>query len=162
MGLRKVAGLKAKQRYLEEMLDEGIQPIIGQLRRSIDKYARKEAKYNRSKYYGQTFPESAMDLGFQAKAAKLEANRDKLEVLVGRLVDYDDYDRFDLSNEPELWWYEFTGKAPSRFTPSSRSWYERNPGSTITHDSMDGDRDNAEAVAVAAAATDLDGVDFVS
>ena len=72
-----------------------------------------------------------------------------METLADRMMAYDDYGRFDLENDPELWWVEFTRKQPSRLTPRLRSWYDRNP--TLKPE-LDVHEDHARALASAVAA----------
>ena len=48
---------------------------------------------------------------------------------------YDRYERFELDNPTELWFYEFTGgKRPPRLTPGLHGWYARNSDRTPHHD----------------------------
>jgi hypothetical protein len=67
-----------------------------------------------------------------------------------RMAGYDDYDRFDLSNDPELWWYEFTRSRPPRQAVRLRQWYDRHPDLRPSHDEWD----DAAAVATARAVAD--------
>ena len=80
--------------------------------------------------------------------------------MADRVSSYDQYDRFELDNPPELWFYEFTGgKRPSRLTPSLRGWYERNPNRIPEHDT----RDTIPRVAQAAPAQErLDELGYLS
>ena len=147
MALRRVAGLQAKLRYLREVQQDGVAPALQQMRERRSKYHRKASKYARNKYYGQHFPESTQDLKFQRKLQKYEQNIEKMRRLLDRMERYEDYHRFSLANDPDLWWLEMTGKNPSRFTPRLRGYYERNPSLSVRHDVLD------ERAAVAAAAS---------
>jgi hypothetical protein len=125
--LRRCAGLQAKLDFLTEMLDQGITAKIRDFEQRTAKYDRKRIKYLRSKYAYVQFHDRDLDLGFRRKHAKYQSQPTKLAHQVNKLMRYDDYGRFDLANDPELWWVEFTGKGPSSNTPRLRAWYERNP-----------------------------------
>lgn len=149
-GLRRCAGLKAKLDFLQELNNQGIKDQITGLKQRAAKFHRKSVKYQRSKYQGSRFSDRDLDLKFGQKYAKYQTQPDKLGRQVQRILDYDDYGRFDLNNDPELWWVEFTKKGPSRFTPRLRNWYDRNPNSAPVYDQDD----VGEAVAQAAATFD--------
>ena len=154
MGIRMLSGLQAKESFITELRGQGLDPFMQDLRSRAQKYRRKTAKFQRGKYLGMTWDESYMDLRFLSeKVPKYEARIGKLERLVAKILDYDDYGRFDLKNDPNLWWVEFTGKRPPTLTPRLRAWYDRNPSVDVTHD-RDFMDDDASAIAVAAAAQD--------
>jgi len=157
MALRVLSGLHAKQSFLAELRGKGIDPFVRDLHDRAAKYHRKANKFTRSKYRGMSWPDSAMDLRFLSeKAPKYNARISKLEALIARVLEYDDYGRFDLRNDPNLWWLEFAGKRPPSLTPGLRSWYDRNPDTVVLHDSeflRDTDP-AARAVAVVSAARD--------
>ena len=151
MSLRRTAGLRAKVEFLEELLFSGLGEFVKALRRRIEKFSRKSTKYARSKYVGVQLPASVLDRGFQAKLPKYRARVDKVRRLVGRIEGYDSYGRFDLQNQPELWWVEMTGKAPNSLTPKLRRWYDRYPGMRPEHDPRwDDAADGVETLAEAA------------
>jgi hypothetical protein len=152
MGLRKVAGLMAKERCLEELIEAGITPLLADLRERRAKYARKQVKYARAKYRYQQIPQEHLDLKFGEKHKKLVTQRDKIETLVDRMVAYDQYERFDLHNDDHLWWVEFTGKRPTRLTPTLRSAHDQRPDARPIYDPRYVSNQEAEAVAQAAAA----------
>lgn len=162
MGLRRAAGLGAKLAALEELMQSGIQPMLASLDQRMRKYDRKITKYRRPKYAYTQFSERDLDMKFQLKKDKYHQRAQKLGVLVGRLHRYDDYDRFDLANPPELWFVEMTGKTPSSQWPSLRSWYDTRYDGTLRHDDWDRDADAASAVVAAAAARELDDVGYLS
>ncbi|MFT4977263.1 MAG: hypothetical protein ACI8S6_003168 [Myxococcota bacterium] len=135
MALRKLGGLQAKRDFLDDAIERGLGRFIGELETRRTKYRRKVAKYQRAKHASRRISERELDRGFAAKTDKYYARAEKLSLLSGRVLAYDQYDRFDLDNPPELWFSEFTGgKAPSRLTPTLRSWYDRNPGQTPRRD----------------------------
>ena len=146
--LRRAAGLAAKEEFLTELV-EGLDAQLSQVRERRGKYIRKTDKYSRSKHMGKHWGPEHQDAKFEAKAAKMHTNLDKVGVLADRMMAYDDYGRFDLENDPELWWVEFTRKQPSRLTPRLRSWYDRNP--TLKPE-LDVHEDHARALASAVAA----------
>lgn len=155
MGLRRLAGLVAKRDMLGEIAREGLAPAAAGFQRRAEKYSRKSAKFSRSKWAWQTIPDSHLDHKFVAKQAKYAERLRKLEKLVGRIVAYEDYQRFTLSNPPELWWGEMTGKAPGGFTPGLRLWYARHGHRTpeLDRDFDPGGRRAAKAAAAVAVAT---------
>lgn len=164
--LRKLAGLKAKQRYLVELQTEGINLAIDQMRQRAWKFARKTEKYLRPKHYWRNVSDRELDRKFAQKYEKYKERPAKLRKLVDRIYVYDDYDRFDLSNDPALWWFEMTNKKPPRQWTNTRRWYDRRPNFEIERDEWadDGADDGpvATGVAVAAASRELDEVGYLS
>lgn len=158
LALRSVAGLLAKRAYLVELRDQGLSDMATELRRRAEKYARKSTKFGRPKYASVPIGDDQLDPAFLDKADKLERALYQQGLLVERVLGYDAYDRFDLANDPELWFMEMTGKRPSRLTPSLRSWYDRSPSVVLRHV----DEVEPAAVALAAADRELDQLDFVS
>ena len=159
--LHRLAGLRAKARFLEE-LHSGVNDIVEDLSTRWRKYRRKESKFRRPKNYNRRHPESVLDLKFLSKLPKFDKRHEKLLRQVAKIETFDAYGAFDLSNEPELWWVVMTGKKPSAMTPSLRGWYNRN-----SHRSpilREGARDEvARAVAEAAmAAAEEDDLGYVS
>ena len=115
--------------------ERGLTAFIMEMEHRRDKYRRKVQKYRRPKHTRRLIPDSELDRKFSTKLPKYYARADKLEKMADRVSNYDQYDRFELDNPPELWFYEFTGgKRPSRLTPSLRGWYERNPNRIPEHD----------------------------
>lgn len=155
--LRVCAGLHAKTEFLRELLEQGVGPQIAEFERRRQKYARKAAKFSRSKYNSRTFSDRDLDTGFSAKYAKYNGQPGKLASQVDRLLRYDDYARFDLNNDPELWYIAFTGKSPSRYSPRTRKWYERHPNAAPTLTDEVG-----EAIATAAASFDSHDTGYLS
>lgn len=166
MALRKLAGLKAKHGYLYELQQHGLHTAIEQLRQRAWKFANKSQKYLRSKHYWRTIPDREIDHKFVHKLPKYRERPTKLRKLVDRMYAYDDYARFDLSNDPALWWFEMTGKKPPRQWATTRRWYDRRPTFHIARDDFDDDVAPAPAVsqsvAVATAARELDEVGYLS
>lgn len=161
--LRKLAGLKAKDGFLAELVDSGLNDAIGQLRGRAQKYQRKVQKFLRPKNYSRRFGDRDLDNKFANKAAKYQQRQAKLRKMVDRIYVYDDYDRFSLANDPALWWMEITGRQPPRMMPNTWRWYQRHPNLAPNLDPVFDDDDNvAQGVAVAAAARDLDEVGYLS
>ncbi|HJN72390.1 MAG TPA: hypothetical protein QGF58_00535 [Myxococcota bacterium] len=148
IALRRMAGQGAKVEFLDEFAS-GLEAQATALQTRLAKYERKARKYSRGKYVGAHFDESNMDRKFGDKSKKMRSNLQKTQVLVDRMVRYDTYERFSLSNDPELWWYEFTRKRPPRHCPRLRSWYDRNPDRSPK---VDVEEREARAVAAATAA----------
>lgn len=155
MGLRKAAGMAAKIDFLSELAGEGIEPLKDQLAERQRKYDRKISKYSRSKYAYTQFDEVHMDRKFEAKYQKLKGRRDALERVVDKMLRYESYERFDLSNDPELWWREFTGGRPPRQLPKLRGWYDRHPDARPLRAHTGDGEAAAEAAAAFQVADDL-------
>ena len=163
MALRKVGGLKAKIRYLDEMGSKGIEKQLEELNLRYQKYGRKATKYSRPKHHYTTVVDADLDLGFDQKYPKLQAEVVRTEEMLVRMMAFEEYGRFDLdANEPDQWWYTFTRAKPLRhLTPSTRGWYDRHPQDRPQFD-LSPDQQAAEAVAVAAMARDLDEAEYIS
>ena len=166
VGLRKCAGLEAKEQYLVELDRDGLSNLTEELTARAHKYARKGQKYLRPKYAWQQIPESSLDQKFSAKYQKLSDRHSKLGKLIDRIDRYDSYERFDLTrNEGDLWWYELTGSRPPRLVPTTRAWYERNPDLRPDHDEWADEVEDlaaAHAVAELTAARRDDDVGYIS
>ncbi|MCP4808807.1 MAG: hypothetical protein GY913_01845 [Proteobacteria bacterium] len=159
VAMRRAAGLSAKGEALDDMIS-GLVAQEQDLAARGAKYQRKRTKYDRSKYRYQDFSQSDMDRKFGAKSKKMREALKKDRVLVDRLVRYDHYDRFALSNEPELWWFEFTRKRPPRHCRDLRRWYDANPERTPQ---LDVDEAEQRAVAKAVALqNDAEDVGYIS
>ncbi len=159
MGLRKAAGLEAKLGYLRELETEAVKTILTDLGARLGKYQHKLRKFARKGGRLVIGADVTSDQKFDLKYEKFRRRHRRLEMLVQRLAVYDSYHRFDLCNEPDLWWYEFTRSRPSRLTPRLRAWYDQRPELRPRHDrSQDQARTTAalaDATAAQAAADDL-------
>ena len=160
MALRRLAGLLAKRGFLAELHDLGLQVRIDELQARRQKTERKLARLGRPKMAGQLVAETDLDPQFEQKAQSLEQGRDKLGRQVERILAYQDYQRFELSQDPELWWMEMAGKPPGRYLPRLSGWYARHPDPRPQHVAAEGPA--VAAVAMAAAAQVQDDLDFVS
>lgn len=164
-GLRRVAGMAAKVAYMRELQGRGLRKITDSLAEQSRKFSRKASKFARPKHASGRFHESIFSGSYDDAVAKHRLRQEKMRNTVSQVVAYDDYDRFALSNPPELWWFEFTGRPAPTYVPQLRSWYDRNQQLVPTYD---GDRDelidsDAEsAVALAAASRDLDDAGYLS
>ncbi len=150
LALRRAAGLKAKLDALEDAL-AGLTTLGEELEQRRAKYNRKATKYRRPKHY-RNYQTDAADPKFTAKSAKLQRELEKLRQQVDSLDRFDDYDRLDLDQDPQLLWVAMTQKQPSRFMSRHRNWYARNPSAKARL--LADDDDHTEAVAIAAAAMD--------
>ncbi len=163
MALRRVAGLRAKSGFLNDLAAVSIRPMIASLDDRANKYRRKITKYGRPKYRGRSVTERELDRAFLAKRSKYTHRRNKLSELIERLDQYEDYENFMLSDPPELWWREMTRTRPPTQMRELRAWYDRHPDArpTAADDPWERVDEDAAAVAEAAAAVDHD-VDFLS
>ena len=96
------------------------------------KYARKITKFYRPKHSWRTFPDSMMDAKFKEKSQKYTLKTQKASKLVQRILVYESYSRFSLDNDPNFWWQEMTGKPPTSFTPSLRTWHEKQQSKSLS------------------------------
>jgi hypothetical protein len=164
INLRRVAGREAAILALKELREKGVQPLIKNLDERRAKYKYKQYKVRRKFGKGQRrWPESDMDKKFLGKAPKLEARAKQYRLYTERIRDYDDYDGFELTNSPELWWKEMTRKRPPSSMTSLRAWYDRHPESNPAYDrDLDHETDAAKAVASVAAAREFDDLGYLS
>jgi hypothetical protein len=159
VALRRVAGLGAKIDILEDARDKGLQAQLTAFRERAEKHQRKQSKYQRPKNHYAQLSAADTDPSFPGKAKKLLADLDKFDTQLDRIHRYDDYGRFDLQQDPELWFVVFTQKQPSKFSPGLRNWYQRNPNAAPQY-SRDTDDDGASiAAAVGQAAGLIDRTD---
>jgi hypothetical protein len=134
MGLRKAAGTRARLEFLRDLEVHAVDGMISDMEQRKAKFARKRAKFQRSKYAYASFGDDALDRSFARKYNKYGQLADQWDALAGRMMDYDGYERFDLENEPELWFRELTGSRPPRQMGMLRSWYDRHPSARPAHD----------------------------
>lgn len=132
--LKKIAGIRAKTGYVDDML-RGIGGVSQQLGTRIDKYNRKIGKLDRGKYIPES--EIAGDT-LPAKAASMEAQAQKTEQRLDRLVAARNYDDFDPSWEHERWWWHLTQSPPTRLCPHTHGWYGSHP-EVMVHAEHDAD-----------------------
>ena len=150
IGLRKMAGLRAKFDMLSELHNKGIKSIVDSLRVRANKYARKSAKYSRPTHYRRIINDNDLDHKFGAKFRKLQQRQQKLSALVTRIDRYNDYQSFQLNNDQELWWWELSGgKRPPREIPRLRRYFDRHPNAIPQRDQA------AAATAVSRAASNV-------
>lgn len=126
IGLRRIGGLQAKLRAIDELVQRGLAEMIHSLEARISKYKRKAVKFNREKHRHRRHDPRNADLKFRTKLDKYRQRVSIARVLVQRLDTYEDYEDFDIvQNDPELWFREMTGKRPTRLFPQTRAWYDR-------------------------------------
>jgi|JI10StandDraft_1071094.scaffolds.fasta_scaffold112852_2 hypothetical protein len=127
VALKRSAGLGAKRRFIIE-LGEGLKSLVAELtQRRMRLYTRLHKLENSSKMRNRPVMPSYVDAAFEPKRVKLEAQLGKVRSLIEKLLRNEKFDRFELSDNPSLWWAHFTGGAPPRLMPKLRVWYERNP-----------------------------------
>jgi hypothetical protein len=127
MGLRKIAGITAKRRFVNEIRTQGIQPLIDQLGQRRAKAEQKRMKFSRPKYTYAMVPDNAVAPDFDQKASGLEQQREKLRRRTQTLVAAENYAGFDLRNDQELWWLYLMQSPPPRLAPSLYDYYQRRP-----------------------------------
>jgi hypothetical protein len=160
LGLRRVAGLRAKLDILDEIDRQGVQAVLDSLGARINKTGRKITKFQRPKYSTVSHADQTLDRSFPQKADKLQSQAASTELLLDRMLAYQDYERFPLDQPPELWWEEFTGKRPTSLLPELRTWYQRNPTASRRREADDSVAQ--AAVAAAVLSHDHDEVSFLS
>lgn len=137
-GLRRLAGTTAKQQILDEIQQQGMPKMIGDLRQRRMKAMDKAQKFRRPKYSYSAVPASNINPQFDTKMAALQANQQKLSRRIDDLVAFDDYSRFRLTNDSQLWWWYFFNSPPNRYySPGLFSYYERQPNIDVGQDDAD-------------------------
>ena len=155
--LRRLAGVQAKRKIVEEIARQGVPQVISDLQQRQHKALQKASKFQRPKYASSSFPATAVDPAQQAKLDALAAQNAKLQSRIDTLVAYDDYSRFTLTNDWPLWWLYFFDSPPHRYyTPWLYDYYQRNPGITVVEDVTYLDPDPLDTVGAALAAGDLE------
>lgn len=163
IGLRTLAGLKAKEGIFAEMAASGLGSLTNTLEERASRYRRKQQKYARPKVAGRVVPDKALDLGFEQKHQRLGAQRDKTAALIQRIEAYDHYERFPLDNDPELWWVEFSGGRPANaLVPRYQRWFERRPNARPRLEDREAEVEDATAVAAALVSEGLEGEGYLS
>jgi hypothetical protein len=127
MGLRKIAGITAKRRFVTEIGTAGLPQVIGQLEQRAAKAQQKQGKFARPKNAYATFPSHMVAGDFDQKMEGMQTQRDKLSRRVQTLVAAENYGGFDLRNDQELWWLYLMQSPPPRFAPSLYDYYQRRP-----------------------------------
>jgi hypothetical protein len=138
MGLRRAAGLSAKLAIFDEIESQGFRELEVGLTQRVTQWRMKIVKLQRPKKAYLTWGENEVAPGFAEKAEKTKVMLDKAWKAMGRVSAFDDYESFDLENDPNLWYSAFTGgPPPARLLPETRSWYDRNPNVQILRDTPD-------------------------
>jgi hypothetical protein len=156
MELRKLAGAQAKKRFVGEVVQTGVPQTIAGLQERWTKAEQKAAKFVRPKYSYTTHDTALLDDGFDQKMQAMQAQQDKMRRRLDTLVAYRDYERFQLGNDPELWWWYFMESPPSRYyMPGLFGYYQRRPDVAVMMDPeidlLERERDDAAARAFVAA-----------
>jgi hypothetical protein len=154
-GLRKLAGVQAKRKIVEEIARQGVPQVMTDLQARQQKALQKQSKFLRPKYAYSSFDDTTLAANQQTKLDALAAQNMKLRSRLDNLVAYDDYNRFTLTNDWPLWWLYFFDSPPHRYyTPWLYDYYQRNPGISVTYD--DAYLDPVDTVGAALAAGDLE------
>lgn len=163
IGLRMVAGLKAKTEIFGELSGAGLRALQTNLKERASRFGRKRVKYGRPKVARRVVPDKELDLAFEQKHQRLLAQRDKTSALIRRVEAYDQYARFPLANDPELWWLELSGGRPaSALVPRYQRWYERRPQARPRLEDQVAEAEAARAVAAARAIDGLEREGYLS
>jgi hypothetical protein len=121
------------------------------------KAVQKQNKFLRPKYGSTQFDNLLVNDNFDQKMTALQAQNDKMRRRLGTLVAARDYERFQLGNDPELWWWYFMESAPPRcYMPSLFGYYQRRPDVVVMMDAEDAwlEREREDAAARAFVAAD--------
>jgi hypothetical protein len=150
VALRKLAGLAAKRTIVDEIRTQGMPKLIGDLNERREKANAKVYKYQRPKYSYGAAPANLINPNFDAKTAALEANQLKLQRRLDTMLAFDDYNRFNLTNDSQLWWWYFFESPPNRYyTPGLFDYYQRRPDFRVVEDDVDLPGDAVSAAYVA-------------
>jgi hypothetical protein len=128
IGLRKIAGLSAKKRFVTEIEHAIVSDLVPQLQQRRARAETKAAKFSRPKKAHGSYPDSSINREFDQKAQALQVQRDKIRGRTQRLVAAENYAGFDLRNDEELWWLYLMQSPPPRLAPSLFDYYQRRPG----------------------------------
>jgi hypothetical protein len=127
--LQRLSGLAAKFDAYGQM---GAAWVPAQIRALEDTGARFRMKSEKYARPSRKLEVGDVPLEWNDKLLRHKERVQKARGSVDRLRRFDDYDRFDLSNDPALWWLLFADHhAPPVFYPGYRAWYERNPGCSV-------------------------------
>jgi hypothetical protein len=138
IGLRRLAGVQAKRRFVGEIAQQGVPQLISELQQRRQKAQQKAAKFSRPKYQYQFFDDAMVQDDFEARAQAIAQQRYKLGQRVNTLVAARNYDAFDLHQDPELWWlYLVDSPPPRRYYPSLWGYYDRHPNVVVVRDDRD-------------------------
>jgi hypothetical protein len=160
-GLRRLAGVQAKRKIVEEIARQGVPAVMTDLQERQQKALQKQSKFLRPKYAYSSFDDATLATNQQAKLDALAAQNLKLRSRLDNLVAYDDYNRFTLTNDWPLWWLYFFDSPPHRYyTPWLYDYYQRNPGISVVYD--DAYLDPVDTVGAALAAGDLEQGTYLS
>ncbi len=132
MGLKKLSGLKAKLEYMQG-LTKTVEADLLALSQRRAQAELKVAKYGRPKKLYAQYPDAAYPAKGLTFVQKAAARREKYRGVSQKIVVYDRYQYFDIHNDPNLWWFEMTGRPPGSYHPGLQGWYDRNPSVTIVH-----------------------------
>jgi hypothetical protein len=134
VGVRRLAGVQAKRKFVGEIGSAGVPAIVKQLEERRGKAYAKAQKFSRPKYAYSTFPDNTIHDGFNDRAQAIAAQRDKIGRRVNTIVVYDNYGGFNLAQDEELWWYHMTGSPPPRYCPSLFHYHSNHPHATVLVD----------------------------
>lgn len=130
--LKRLSGLGAKRDILDEMRGQWVKPARDMADATRARFVVKAQKLARPKKWNVPVVVPAT---FEEKLQQRVARREKARAYVRRVVRYDDYDRFDLSQPPETWWLHMNdNRRPGVFTPRLRTWYDRHPDVVVVTD----------------------------
>jgi hypothetical protein len=160
--LRKLAGLDAKRTIIGEMRSQGIPGFVADLTVRRDKARQKAWKFQRPKYAYGAAPNSLINPQFDDKTAALAANQAKLQRRLDTMMAFDDYNRFNLANDSQMWWWYFFESPPNRYyTPSLFDYYQRRPDIRVIEDDVLLD-DPGSVVGAALVGSDLEQTGYLS
>lgn len=157
IGLRKLAGLRAKRVFLAD-LGAGVGDLTTQLVERGRKARQKQAKFQRPRHHEEQFAETTIAGTIDEKMQALAQQRDKVTRRVRALVASERYAGFELGQDQELWWLYLVQAPPPRLAPTLYDYYQRHPGATPLTDPDHVELGPApgEAAAVAYAAGELE------
>ena len=163
-GLRRLAGVQAKRKFVGEIAQQGIPQTNAQLQERLDKTVQKAGKFQSPKKLYARYDDSAIGDDLSAKAAALQAQNDKLRRRVDSLVLARRYDGFNLAQDPQLWWLYLLDSPPPRYAPSLYDYYSRRPGITyiVEPDYVDLGPSTGQAAAAAVMAGSLEQGTYLS
>jgi hypothetical protein len=154
IAVKRLAGLEAKRRYLDETFDEWVARPGAALKKALTKAQRDIVKLARPKNSQRRFDKSAFDRRFADRSDGWNKRWSRYRQSNSRIVAFDAYDRFDF-DDGTPWWSVMTGDTvKARFIPEVATYYQRRADSAPRRDRTDGEELAFAALAGQGAAGD--------
>ncbi|KIG15079.1 hypothetical protein DB30_06111 [Enhygromyxa salina] len=122
---KRVAGIRAKLRYISAMRATWIAAPLAQLQRRLVKAKRGIDKYQRNKNAHSLFDAHQIQSKYKVPTDGWNKRWNKLDTAYSRVRDYDSYDDYRPGDQT-IWWHLMTGgEVKARFIPEVGEYYAR-------------------------------------